>query len=393
MATRTCSCGAPITRHSHSGKCRRCTQHRNQPTAGLQVTGDKAELTRLSSESVRTLAQLIRVCEIDTTQWTVERWIANKWDAGETPCYQVKAWLVAKRSVQQATRTIADMLKDAGRRMPAWRGRRHRAPSDLALELAIPDLHLGKLAWGQETDEADYDVRIAAQVYRDAVEALLARTASFKLGQIILPIGNDFFHSDNKAGATTKGTPLDTDSRYHKMFTEGRRLLTQTIERLRRVAPVTVVAVPGNHDTLSAFHVSDSLACWYRQTPDVTVINTPTPRKYVRWGQVLILYTHGDKGKKIDYPLLMATERPKDFGDTTYREIHTGHLHMTKVDERHGVRTRIIPALCPADAWHSENHFIGQQRAAEGYVWSQTEGLVSLAVYTIPRTTARAHRA
>ncbi len=380
----TCSrCPATITRHSTSGMCASCVQRHEGVSERRTTSDERQEVTKVTPVEVRTLRDLVKVCAIDLDVWTVDRWVANKWQAGETPCYQVKAWLVRRTEVVRARAAITAMVKDAGRTMPRWPGKARKSPGDCALELAIPDLHLGKLAWAEETGEADYDAKIAVRLYQDAVEALVQRTSAFRFGKIILPIGNDFFHSDNKAGTTTKGTPLDNDSRYHKMFIEGRRLLTRTIDRLRTVAPVEVVTVPGNHDTLSAFHVGDSLACWYRNTPDVTVQNAPTARKYVRWGQVFILYTHGDKGKRVDYPLLMATERPKDFGATKFREIHTGHLHMTRVDERHGVRTRIISALCPADAWHSELHFVGQQRAAEAYVWSKTEGLLSQATYTV----------
>jgi len=49
-------------------------------------------------------------------------------------------------------------------------------PSDrrYLLEINVPDLHLGKLAWGEETGDADYDTEIAQQVFREAVEELLS---------------------------------------------------------------------------------------------------------------------------------------------------------------------------------------------------------------------------
>ena len=50
---------------------------------------------------------------------------------------------------------------------------------------------------------------------------------------------------------------------------------------------------------------------------------------------------------------------------------------MTKLDEQHGVRVRVLPALCPPDAWHAENGYVGNQRNAEGYVWNDREGLIA----------------
>jgi hypothetical protein len=54
---------------------------------------------------------------------------------------------------------------------------------------------------------------------------------------------------------------------------------------------------------------------------------------------------------------------------------------MTKLDEQHGVRTRILPALCEPDDWHSEMGFTGNLRNAEGYVWHMEEGLVAQFFY------------
>jgi hypothetical protein len=122
----------------------------------------------------------------------------------------------------------------------------------------------------------------------------------------------------------------------------------------------------------------------YANCPDVTVDNEPAQRKYVEFGRCMVLLTHGDKGKREDYPLLMATEQPAMFGRTLYREAHTGHLHQTKVQEYHGVRVRILPSLAGADAWHAENGYVGNIRAAEAFVWSADEGLVATAYYTVP---------
>jgi hypothetical protein len=359
----------------------------------FHVTGDAATLTRLVNTRIRTLAELIETCEIDTTEWMVERYVVNKWEVGAKdaagkiavePLFQVKAWLTRKRAVISARAEIEALLADAGKKAPARpRLLRLKKPDPVLLELAIPDLHVGKLAWAPETGYGDYDIRIAEQLFTDAVESLLARTSSFHPDRIVLPLGNDLLHRDTKQGTTTQGTPLDTDSRYHKTFSTTRRMLTRTIDRLREVAPVTVVMVPGNHDTLSTFHMGDSLECYYRNTPDVSVQNSPACRKYVGYGAVALMFTHGHLGKPADWPLLFATEQPEMFAKATFREIHTGHLHTTRLTEKMGVRVRISPALCGPDAWHADNQFVGNLRGAEAYVWHPRAGLLSVAHFTV----------
>jgi hypothetical protein len=396
---KACACGAELHRTNKTGVCAKCTAAATDGSKeqSLEVTGNKATLTRTATEPVRTLADLIRVCEIDTSEWNVERWIANKWEMGAkdadgqvitTPLFQIKATLTRKTEVLSARAEIAALLADAKKVVPARplivRLGALRV-SDHMLELAIPDLHLGKLGWKPETGDDNYDLKIAERLFHEALECLLNRVRAFKFDQIIWPLGNDFMHSDTMAGTTTRGTVVDNDGRYHKTFTIARRVATAAIERLRTLAPVKVIMVPGNHDTLSNFHLGDSLDCYFHKTSDVTIDNGPMQRKYHEWRKVALMFTHGDKGKAADWPLLFATEQAEMFGRTLYREVHTGHLHQTRTSEHHGVRVRVSPALCSADAWHSHSQFVGAIRGAEAFVWHGLEGLVSVAHYNVPK--------
>jgi hypothetical protein len=113
----------------------------------------------------------------------------------------------------------------------------------------------------------------------------------------------------------------------------------------------------------------------------------PTPRKYREWGSVMLMFTHGNQGKLEKYPQIMALERPEMWARTRHREAHTGDKHTEKamrqqVQEFPGVKVRILPALCPPDAWHSELQFIGKQESGQAFVWSKSEGLVGIHYYT-----------
>jgi hypothetical protein len=369
-------------------------------------SGSLCEITKTTGERVRTLADLIRVCEIDTTEWQVERWVCNKWDSAAklgkdaseriavTEQYQIKVWLRRNTRVLEARDALADLIAEAKQQI---RPRPFRAPKRIPgtmLELNPTDLHLGKLAWGAETGWENYDGKIAERILEDAVTAILSRVAGFRFESVLLVAGSDYYHSDTKQGTTTKGTPLDNDSRYHKTFLSGHRLMVRIIDRIAaNVAPVRVIVVPGNHDTLSAFHLGHGLECYYHATKHVTVDNAPTMRKYYQHGRTMLMFTHGNTGKLEKYPLLMAREQPQMWADTWFREAHTGDKHHTKTLEINGVRVRILPALCPPDAWHSDNHFIGQQRSTEAYIWHRQEGLIGTAMYTIPSPNACAEGA
>jgi hypothetical protein len=247
----------------------------------------------------------------------------------------------------------------------------------LLLEIAMPDLHVGKLAHPLETGRRPYDVKIAVATFNRALDALLERTKGYDISEILFCVGNDLFHTDNPENTTTSGTQVSTDGRFFKTFWKTRDMMVRAVERLRRIAKVRILICPGNHDRQTAFHLGDSLECYFHADPMVTVENTPASRKYVEWGNCLLGFCHGDEGKHSEYALLMAAEQPEAWGRTKYREMHTGHYHRLKMEEYHGVRVRILSALTEADDWHAAQGYIGAIRQAEALVWSKKEGLLA----------------
>ena len=410
---------------SPNWSCRACRKIRNASKPSETTTrekGDTQEIEFTTQLRVKTLDDIIRVCHIDTATWEVERWVCNKWDQAAIPravgknkkwkrtstkpiiteLYQVKVWLkrrtalvdarqeieglkeLARKGISASRSSSSSQKPSASQRATKQPGRCDAARSSgLMLEIDIPDLHVGKLAWSSETGWPDYDGDEAETLHDDALCALLERTIHYNFEQIIYVLGNDLLHSDTKFGTTTAGTQLDTDSRYQKNFARVRNLGIRAINRLRGIAPTRAVMVPGNHDTLSTWHLGDSLECYYHETPGVIIDNSPCLRKYHQWGQVMLMFTHGQNGKLKDYPLLMATEQPYMFGSTSHREAHTGHTHQLRVQELNGIRVRTLPALCPPDAWHADKGFVGNLRSAEAFIWHKDDGLIGTAIYNV----------
>ena len=370
-----------------------------------EITGDTWTIT-LPKTRIHTEKELLEYFDVDTRIWEVEKLVCNKWEMGyisevskttsgevieETrqaealPLFQVKAFLKRKKDVEAVIKEISELKEQAKTHSPKPPFVvRTQALSDLMLELNFPDAHLGKLAWGVETGHSNYDVKIAEQVYWTALETVLERVEPHNFDHILYVVGNDLLNSDDIEGRTTSGTYVSSDARYHKTFGAVRNLMVKSIERLRQISPVKVMIVSGNHDQLSCWHMGDSLECFFHNYEDVEIDNLPRARKYHEFGNVGLMFTHGHKGKRTDYPALMAAEQPKMWGRTKYRECHTGHLHMTKTDEQHGFRTRILPSLTAPDDWLATNGFVGNLRNAEGYVWSKQEGLIGQVYYTVP---------
>lgn len=102
-----------------------------------------------------------------------------------------------------------------------------------------------------------------------------------------------------------------------------------------------------------------------------------------------MMWTHGNTGKIEEYDKTMAAEQPRMWGDTFWREAHTGDKHHRRLIETKGAAVRILPSLRPPCAWSSENHYLGSVRAAEAYVWSKDDGLILTATHSIKRSESK----
>jgi len=349
----------------------------NKESATSEVNGNVWNVF-LPTSSACTPEELIKELKIDTHVWELDRFRAK--DLGDNE-FQISAFFKKKKYILDILDEIKDMkdLAAKGLKRKILKIERPDGVSGNMLEINISDHHFGKLAWPKETGHKPYDVQIAQAMFQRALNTLIERSRGYKFDQVLFVVGNDLLNSDNVENTTTKGTIVTTDIRYHKTYRTVRYTLIESIEKLKKIAPVTVMVVSGNHDQLAAWHMGDSLESWYRNDEDVTVENDPKYRKYFQFGKVALGFTHGDKGS--DYPMLMATEQPVMWASSKFREIHTGHRHCDKVTEDHGVKVRILPALCPADDWHSENGYVGNMRQAEAFIWNKDQGLIATVIY------------
>lgn len=270
---------------------------------------------------------------------------------------------------------------------PAPQAKAHNVEGGL-LVLSLPDQHVGKLAWGKETG-TDYDIKIAVDTYLDAVANLTSSTAHYRPGKVLYIVGNDLVHVDNSSNTTAAGTPQDVDSRWPKVVGAAFEMVASTIETVAEQADVDVVITPGNHDTHTTYMIGFALAQRYRNDERVKIINRPSYRQYYREGKLLFGITHGDGVKEDKLPLVMATERPHDWGDTKWREWFLGHFHRRKavqtvtINDELGVLITRLPSLTGVDSWHFKHGF-GGLRHAEARVYDPSKGvLVGTAVHVL----------
>jgi acetone carboxylase gamma subunit len=243
------------------------------------------------------------------------------------------------------------------------------------VELSISDYHLAK-----RTVDGDNDVASRALRYVNVAQSLIDKVkANYNINNVVLPISNDFFHTDNYQHQTTNGTPQDTIMDYSEEYELGFAVLVDTINRLRQIANnVIVVLVQGNHDRTKSFYLAHALDIFFRDELDVEFIREHSVVKGLTLGNTFIGWHHGNC-KIEDLPLLFATH-PKyshQFGDAVYREVHTGDKHHYMAKEVKGVRIQQMPSLSGTDRWHLDNNYVHSVRAALALVYDRNLGKIA----------------
>lgn len=335
----------------------------------------------ITAQKPNTKEDAAKLFKVDLSIWETERLVINSWDVtnkhGETfTNYQVKVWF-KKRANEPNLEEMAEIFKNLTKNykpqnIPAIRHR--KIDSSYMLELSIADLHLGKLAWHQETGE-NYDIKIARKRFMYCLNDLIDKSLVYNPQKILFVIGHDYFNADNPENTTALGTVQDCDVRWQKRYTTGCKLMIDAIETLRAICPVDIVVIPGNHDKQTSFYLGEWLLAWYKDCKDVTINNSPVERKYYSWGNSLVGLTHGEKIKYNELPLIMATEVPELWSKSIFREIHTGHWHREIAHDIKGITVRSLKSPTGTDAWHFGKGYIGNIKGAEAFIWHNKFGL------------------
>tara|TARA_R110002050_G_scaffold69859_3_gene151016 strand:- start:53 stop:1195 length:1143 start_codon:yes stop_codon:yes gene_type:complete len=236
----------------------------------------------------------------------------------------------------------------------------------VAYEISLPDIHYGKLH--------ELSLKAVEDQFMSIVKELVAKAEGLNIERFILPIGNDGMNSEGMRMSTTKGTPQQDNGGWKDTFTGYWKLMVKAIDFLKSIAPVDVIVISGNHDFERMFYAGDVISGWFRNDLGVTVNNHYDSRKYYEYGENMIMFTHGDKEKPADMPLIMATEQPEMFARTSNREAHCGHLHKEMVNEYRGIKVRFIPSICPNDEWHKQMGYEAK-RTGQAYIWNKQRGL------------------
>ncbi|NBP00416.1 MAG: hypothetical protein EBU90_09895 [Proteobacteria bacterium] len=271
----------------------------------------------------------------------------------------------ADNNIEEIKKDIEEFAASYSPEVPKIKYKKSDKPR-IALEISLPDIHYGKLT--------DLSIEEAELQFLSTIFNLVDKASGLNIELIILPIGNDGMNSEGLRLTTTAGTPQHDSTGWRETFRGYCKLMTTAINWLKTIAPVQVIIVQGNHDFERMFYAGDFLNGWYRHDNNVLIDNGLSTRKYFKYGVNMLMFTHGDKEKTSDLPLIMATEEPLMFASSKFREAHCGHYHKEMVNEYRGVKVRFIPSICANDDWHKTMGYEAL-RAGQAYIWGYETGL------------------
>ena len=278
-----------------------------------------------------------------------------------------------KRSMKQKLDAMLDGLKDD------LVGHKEATPapeivnSDYLAMYMIGDHHFGMLADSEtKVDDDDWDVKIATQILVDATARLSNRVGNAEVG-VLLNVG-DFFHADNSANTTTKGTPVDVDTRIGKTFKLAGRLFQVLIDKMLEThKEVVVINVRGNHDSDMACHLSSCLELLYSAEPRVNVVQNYSKFIHYQWNNNLFVFHHGDRIKHEQILQTVIKNLDDEWGQSKNRYCHLGHIHHHVAREVGSMHFEHWGSLTATDQWHSDSGY-GAERSMTAVVYHKDSG-------------------
>lgn len=363
-----------------------------------EVSKDVSEKTCVittKSLNIKTVAEALKIAEVDLDVWEVDRHLINSWEvtvgarnAGTNQCetftnFQVKIWLKRKSQDVLALEELYEKIKVASPIVPIIKIplRQQENGHNRELEISLADIHLGLRCFKPAAD-IDWTPEEAEIMTMAMLEELLASSKRFgPFEKIIFPMGHDFLHSDNVYNTTTAGTSQPEADAWQATFLRGERLGLAIVERMKEEAPVKVISIPGNHSRHSEIALGRILKAYYHNDENIEVDASISPFKFHLYGVNLIGFEHGHSIRQtVRLAALMANEcRLDGWQQARYCEFHLGDQHRKgsgrpSMFEEQGVSVEFLPGLTPPNEWHRIHSYNWQKRAGMAFIWDKTAG-------------------
>lgn len=254
--------------------------------------------------------------------------------------------------------------------------------------IQIGDAHLGMLAHAAETGE-NFDLKIAERELCASIAILIDELPNCE--RLVINDLGDGTHYDNMSATTAaSGHPLDADGRHPKMIRVWSRVMRFIVEKaLSKAQHVDVLCNQGNHSRINDFWMRELLTVAYGNTGRVHVLDNDSVFIGYRMGKTLVMVHHSDKCPPPRLVGVMTTDFRKDFGETDFHYIDTGHVHHHFVSKEHpSVVIESWNHLAAPDKWAHDAGY-RSRKAISVVLRSRTYGEVGRRLLPVEEVRAR----
>ena len=251
------------------------------------------------------------------------------------------------------------------------------------------DAHLDKLPI-KSTCGVESTLQENIDKFKTTINKIIYEAAKQQnLQYFVFPVGNDLFHTNGFNSQTKKGTQIEYYGSPEDNYYAICDAITEAITKLALIAKneVKVIMVKGNHDEDKITTLGFWLKKYFKDRESVVYKKVEVDflrkqRKYIKFGDNLLGFAHGDKEKfKIaQLPLIMATEAKELWGQTTHRKMYLGDLHhgfeyqFLKAKDMPGVEVEYLRSVGTTDTWHEDFGWIGVPKTAYLQIFDEKEG-------------------
>jgi len=293
---------------------------------------DTAYMERFTSKQVKTLDDLINVCEIDLEKWEVERYLCNAWGVTsysdgfqENVNFQVKVWL--KRKVfdyDTGIQKVLDVLEDYTPKPLPYID----TPSKQHLVASMADFHIGADIKNL-IRTPDFDVNILL----DYLDICVKKINSYGAKKVTLNLLGDFYESISGLNHENTFKSLGKDMWGGNVIILANEIMsTHLLSKINNLVEVNMVS--GNHDRMTISKTVDNTGegakvLWHMLKKDFPMlpINYSDSVLVREVDGINYILTHGDKAfskKEISKVVF-------DYGDPKLFNLFLeGHYHTRK---------------------------------------------------------------
>jgi hypothetical protein len=244
------------------------------------------------------------------------------------------------------------------------------------LVVAIADLHYNLLSEKYSTGN-EYNLEIAEDIFYHTINNVKNRVENRKFKKVLFVIGNDFINADNLNGTTQKGTPQDNVNGWFNVVNKATQLIINGTDILTTIAPVDVLYVPSNHDLHTMFGIMQTVKAWYRNDENVNVDDSPLPRKYYRFGSILLALSHDMKIK--DALQIITSEAKSLWSDSEHIICLLAHLHQAMVYEKQGyLEIMRLPTASGWSRWSNNQGYIQSEKKNQSFIVNRELGITDV---------------